>query len=292
VTTARTRGVDGRRTSSNDSGRAGRDVERPQGTRPESRTILETRVDATSYGDATLRIIEWARARESRYVCVSAVNNVMHAHDDARFRDVMNGADLSTPDGMPLVWGLRWLGIPDANRVYGPDLTRAVLTAAESAGLRVGFYGGSAQVLDALVVEVHRRWPALTVAFAASPPYRSLTLDEDETVWTSINSSGTRIVFVGLGCPKQETWMAEHRGRVEAVMVGVGAAFDFLAGSKRQAPPRLQRAGLEWLFRLVTEPKRLLGRYVRQNPRFAMLFVRQIVRTRIGGRSTSGRESG
>jgi N-acetylglucosaminyldiphosphoundecaprenol N-acetyl-beta-D-mannosaminyltransferase len=252
--------------------------------RPPSRSILGMRVDATSYDDASRRIVDWARASESRYVCIAAVNNVMRAYDDDAFRDVMNRADLVTPDGMPLVWGLRWHGVEDATRVYGPDLTPAVLTAAGSEGVPVGFYGGAPDVLERLVDTVRDRWPELNVAFAQSPPFRDLTTDEDADIVRVINASGTRILFVGLGCPKQEVWMAQHRGLVDAVMVGVGAAFDFLTGAKKQAPPRLQRAGLEWLFRLVTEPRRLLGRYMRQNPRFAVLFARQIVRSRITNR--------
>jgi N-acetylglucosaminyldiphosphoundecaprenol N-acetyl-beta-D-mannosaminyltransferase len=258
---------------------------------PPSRLILGMRVDATSYRDATDRIVDWALRSERRYVCVAAVNNVMRAHDDVGFRDVMNGADLVTPDGMPLVWGLRWLGVPDATRVYGPDLTPAVLTAAESARVPVGFYGGAPDVLDRLMIVLRHRWPALQVTFAQSPPFREMTAEEDRSTVHAINGSGTRILFVGLGCPKQETWMASHHGRIDAVMVGVGAAFDFMAGAKRQAPSRLRSAGLEWLFRLATEPRRLLSRYLRQNPRFALLFARQLVRSRVYRNVSSRKES-
>jgi N-acetylglucosaminyldiphosphoundecaprenol N-acetyl-beta-D-mannosaminyltransferase len=251
-----------------------------------SRAILGMRVDLTSYDDATRRILGWAAAGEPRYVCVAAVNNVMRAHDDPAFRAVMNGADLVTPDGMPLVWGLRRLGLRSATRVYGPDLTPQVLSAAEAAAIPVGFFGGAPDVLDGLLVEVGRRWPALEVAYAWSPPFTAPTPAEDREIVEAINGSGARILFVGLGCPKQETWMAAHRASVRSVTVGVGAAFDFLAGEKRQAPRRIQRLGLEWLFRLVTEPRRLAGRYLRQNPRFALLFAAQLLRG--GDASASG----
>jgi N-acetylglucosaminyldiphosphoundecaprenol N-acetyl-beta-D-mannosaminyltransferase len=241
-----------------------------------SRSILGMRVDATSYADASRRIMRWAAIGESRYVCVAAVNNVMHAYDDPAFGDVMNDADLVTPDGMPLVWGLRRLGIPSATRVYGPDLMPRLLTEAQARGIPVGFLGGSARVLDALLAAVGSRWPDLSVEYAWSPPFTALDAEEDVAVVDAINDSGARILFVGLGCPKQETWMAAHRDAVRAVMVGVGAAFDFLAGEKRQAPASLRRLGLEWLFRLVTEPRRLARRYVRQNPRFALLFAAQL----------------
>jgi N-acetylglucosaminyldiphosphoundecaprenol N-acetyl-beta-D-mannosaminyltransferase len=237
------------------------------------------RVDATSYEDATRQIITWARSSESRYVCVATVNNVMEAHDDADFMHVMDQADLVTPDGMPLVWGLRWLGVEGATRVYGPDLTPSILDAAEREGLAVGFYGGAPNVLEALVAMASRRWPNLKITYTYSPPYRDLTAEEDVQIKQAIDASGVKILFVGLGCPRQETWMAIHRDHLRAVMVGVGAAFDFLAGTKGQAPRILQRAGLEWLYRLATEPKRLWKRYLLQNPRFALLFGAQVLRT-------------
>ena len=257
---------------------------------PSSRYILGMRVDATSYQDATEQIIGWAHRSESRYVCVAAVNNVMQAYDDEGFREAMNRADLVTPDGMPLVWGLRWLGVRRATRVYGPELTPALLGAAANRGIPVGFYGGAPDVLDTFVLETRRRWPDLNVVYAYSPPYRKLTTQEDAAIAGAIDASGARIVLVALGCPKQELWMASHEGRFGAVLVGVGAAFDFLAGAKRQAPRVLQNAGLEWLFRLATEPKRLLKRYLRQNPRFAVLFAGQLVRASIHRSRASGRQ--
>ena len=250
------------------------------GTEARSRRILGMRVDATTYDAAAAQIVSWARSSEPRYVCVATVNNVMEAHDDPRFHVVMDRADLVTPDGMPLVWGLRWLGVQDATRVYGPDLTPVVLDIAERDGVPVGFYGGAPDVLAALRDELGHRWPSLDVAYAFSPPYRELTAAEDLAVVRDIERSGARILFVGLGCPKQERWMADHVRHLRVVMVGVGAAFDFLAGSKRQAPRALQDAGLEWAFRLVTEPRRLAGRYLRHNPRFVALFAAQLLNAR------------
>jgi N-acetylglucosaminyldiphosphoundecaprenol N-acetyl-beta-D-mannosaminyltransferase len=195
---------------------------------------------------------------------------------------LMNDADLVTPDGMPLVWALRWLGVEGASRVYGPDLTASILDEASKEGLSVGFYGGTSRALELLEAEVRRRWPDLVVAYAYSPPFGELPSEEDGRIVRAIDASGVQVLFVGLGCPRQETWMAAHRSDVRAVMVGVGAAFDFLSGVKRQAPRVLQRAGLEWLFRLATEPKRLARRYLGQNPRFVLLFGAQLVRARIG----------
>jgi len=237
------------------------------------------RVDATSYGDAADRIVEWACRRESRYVCVASVNNVMHSHNAETFRHLMNTADLVTPDGMPLVWGLRVLGLRAASRVRGTNLMEALCDRASDEGLSVGFYGGTPEALDELLEATHRRWPHLRVGFAWSPPFRPLSEEEDKSVISKLASSDVAVVFVGLSTPKQDDWMACHRGRVPAVMVGVGAAFDFLSGRKKQAPLWMQRAGIEWLFRLLSEPRRLWRRYLSQNPRFVLLFGMQLLTT-------------
>jgi N-acetylglucosaminyldiphosphoundecaprenol N-acetyl-beta-D-mannosaminyltransferase len=249
-----------------------------------SHHILGMRVDATNYDDATCRIVGWARGRESRYVCVASVNNVMQSYDAPAFRRQMNDADLVTPDGMPLVWGLRSLGVPGVSRVRGTNLVTALCNRLCEEGVSVGLYGGTPRVLDDLVAALKARWPSLHVAYAWSPPFRALTDAEDEMVVATLATSPVRVLLVGLSTPTQDEWMASHRGRIPAVMVGVGAAFDFLSGRKRQAPGFMQRAGMEWLFRLVTEPRRLWRRYLFQNPRFLVLFGLQLARARLGQR--------
>ncbi len=244
---------------------------------PHSRHILGLRVDATDYPGATAQILDWARAGESRGVCFATAHMVIEAHDDAALCAAVNRCDLITPDGMPLVWGLRRLGVPDATRVYGPDLSVWALEGAAREGIPVGFYGASPEVLERLVLAAERRFPALRVVFAESPPFRALTPEEDAGAVERIDRSGARILFVGLGCPRQEQWVSAHLGRVRAVMLAVGAAFDFLAGSKPQAPRWMQRAGLEWLFRLASEPRRLWRRYLVGGPRFVALFARQLL---------------
>jgi N-acetylglucosaminyldiphosphoundecaprenol N-acetyl-beta-D-mannosaminyltransferase len=189
----------------------------------------------------------------------------------------LNGAGTIFPDGMPLVWALRLLGERRAQRVCGPDATAALLAAAEKAGISAGFYGGSPAALDALIGVVRLRHPNLNVAYAESPPFRTLTPEEDSAIVERIASSGVQLLFVGLGCPKQEHWIVEHLGRVHALMCAVGAAFDFIAGSKRRAPRWMQRCGLEWVFRLATEPRRLAKRYLKHNPRFVLKFLRQLL---------------
>jgi N-acetylglucosaminyldiphosphoundecaprenol N-acetyl-beta-D-mannosaminyltransferase len=205
---------------------------------------------------------------------------VMEAFDDPDFQSIVNQADRVTPDGVPLVWALRWLGVPGAQRVYGPTLLPHVCSLAAQRGLSVGFYGGSPEVVDEMVRRLTERNPQLDVAFRHAPPFRPLTPEEDERVIEEIRASGTQILFVGLGCPKQERWIARHSPSLPCVMVGVGAAFDFLAGAKRQAAPWIQRAGLEWLFRLATEPRRLWHRYLYHNPRFLFLLGREFIAAR------------
>jgi N-acetylglucosaminyldiphosphoundecaprenol N-acetyl-beta-D-mannosaminyltransferase len=251
----------------------------------QSRHILGMRVDATSYADAADRVLTWAKAGESRSVCVAAVSTVMAARDDRGFRSWVDSADLVTPDGMPLVWGLRWLGVPKATRVYGPELMPVILSRAASEDVPVAFVGGTRDVLDRLSKRAGIDFPGLRVVHRSSPFDDGTPSELDGKIADEIRESGARIVFVGLGCPKQERWMARQRANVQAVMLGVGAAFDFLAGVKPQAPPLVRRIGLEWLFRLATEPRRLSGRYLRQNPRFAMLFARQLFAERVGRRS-------
>ena len=249
-----------------------------------SREVLGMRVDALEgYDDAVDTIVAWASKCSARTVGVATVNNVMESYDDDTFRRVMNGCDLVTPDGMPLVWALSLLGVAGATRVCGPQLTPLLLARAEERGIAVGFYGGDEETLDALRRVAAQRWPSLRVAYAHSPPFRSLTAEEDAEIVGGIMGAGVQLLFVGLGCPKQERWMAEHADRLPIVTIGVGAAFDFLAGSKRQAPRVLQRIGLEWAFRLVSEPRRLWRRYLRQNPRFLALFARQLLRERRRG---------
>jgi N-acetylglucosaminyldiphosphoundecaprenol N-acetyl-beta-D-mannosaminyltransferase len=234
------------------------------------------RVDRTNYEDAASRIVAWGKQRESRYVCVASVNNVMESRASEAFQQIMNLADLVTSDGMPLVWSLKLLGLRDATRVYGPDLTPILCERAAEAGVPVGFYGGTPDVLESFIANLKARFPKLQVVYRFAPPFRAPTEEEDRQVDQEIIDSGAGIVFVGLGTPKQELWMAARRGKVPAVMVGVGAAFDFLAGVKKQAPSIMQRMGLEWLFRLCSEPRRLWKRYLYRNPRFVFLLVKQL----------------
>lgn len=248
---------------------------------PAQRTILGTTVHATSYVEATQLMLAWAREGRSSYVCATSVHGVIEAQNNPAFRRILNEADLITPDGMPLVWGLRQLGLSEAGRVYGPTLTLHLCEAAAQAGVPIGLYGGTPESLKAFVSFLEGRFPGIRIACQIAPPFRPLTAAEDASYTQEIVSSGARIVFVGIGCPKQETWMAAHKGRIPAVMVGVGAAFDFHAGRVRQAPRWMQDHGLEWFFRLSVEPKRLWKRYGRIVPRFMVGFGAQLLADRL-----------
>ena len=254
----------------------------------QQRYVLGQRLDATDYADATARVVDWARRGESRYVCLSNVHMVMQGWDDPNFRQIINAADLITTDGVPLVWCLRALGLPSAVRVYGPDLTLHVCATAAQQQLAIGLYGGTAQSLKEFAALLQSRFPAIEIACSIAPPFRPLTAAEDVAYTKQLAESGARILFVGIGCPKQEIWMSEHRGRLNMPMLGVGAAFDFHAGRIKQAPAWLQAIGLEWLFRLLMEPRRLWRRYAWHNPRFVLFFIGQLLRGRRRRRTSQG----
>jgi N-acetylglucosaminyldiphosphoundecaprenol N-acetyl-beta-D-mannosaminyltransferase len=218
----------------------------------------------------------WARAGRREYVCVTGVHGVVESRRDPRVRAFHNGAGLVTPDGMPLVWLLRLAGHRDAARVYGPELMLSLLARSVSHGFTHFFYGATEATLAELQRKLTTRYPGLRVVGALSPPFRPLTPAEDGEIVTTINRASPDFVWVGLSTPKQEIWMAEHRGQLDArVLIGVGAAFDFHAGRVPQAPGWMQSRGLEWLFRVYQEPRRLWRRYLFGNTRFILEIVAQ-----------------
>jgi len=242
-----------------------------------TRPVLGVNVVVSNYDAAIEQSIVWAREGQSRALFFAAVHMIMETVDDPAFLSQLNSSGAVFPDGVPLVWALHALGERGATRVCGPDFTALMLAAAERASVPVGFYGASQATLDALAAAVRLRHPKLDIAYLESPPFRPLTPEEDLAVVDRIASSRARLLFVGLGCPKQERWIVEHLGRVPAVMFAVGAAFDFIAGNKRRAPRWVQHRGLEWAFRFATEPRRLAMRYLKHNPRFVLRFLRQLL---------------
>jgi N-acetylglucosaminyldiphosphoundecaprenol N-acetyl-beta-D-mannosaminyltransferase len=247
--------------------------------------VLGVNVSAVSM-DQTLDVLDrWITEDARTYVCVTGVHGVMESRRDERLRQIHNNAGLVTPDGMPLVWWSKAAGCRNVTRVYGPDLLLSCCRRSLTTGYRHFFYGGIEGVADLLAKRLSQRFPGLVVAGTYTPPFRPLTPEEDEEVIDRINAAAPEIVWVGLSTPKQEYWMAEHVGRINApVMIGVGAAFDFHAGLKRQAPVWMQHSGLEWLFRLGSEPRRLGKRYLVNNPAFISLALQEIWRARFGNR--------
>jgi|SRR5215472_439239 len=236
--------------------------------------ILGVRVSAINM-EQTLTIIDgWIERRESHYICVTDVHSIMQSYDDPYMRHIHNTAGLVTPDGMPMVWISRLKGHDHVRRVYGPDLMLALCQHSVSRGYRHFFYGAAQGVPELLARRLEERFPGLQTVGCYSPPFRPLTLREDEQILSTINSADPDIVWVGLGCPKQQRWMYEHIGRLRApVLVGVGAAFDFLSGLKKQAPRWMQGCGLEIVFRVLTEPRRLWYRFLSNHPRFVALVL-------------------
>ena len=240
--------------------------------------ILGVGVSSLDIPAAVSAIEQWISRRERQYVCITSVHGIIESQYDESLRRIHNNAGMVTADGMPLVWVSRLMGFHRTNRVYGPDLMLAVCERAQQRGFSHFFYGGGPGVPQRLIERLSRLYPALRVAGSYSPPFRPLTSEEDRLVVEQINSSGADIVWVGLSTPKQERWMAAHVEKLNApVLVGVGAAFDFNAGLKRQAPQWMRKSGLEWTFRLATEPRRLWYRYLKSNPAFLFLIGMQLL---------------
>lgn len=257
----------------------------PSAIDPRRVDVLGVGVSAVDMETALATIDRWIATRESQYVCVTGVHGVMESQRDEELRRIHNRAGMVTPDGMPLVWLSRLAGQGHVRRVYGPDLMLACCQRSPRVGHRHFFYGGAEGVPQRLIDRLQARFPGLAVAGGYSPPFGALSPEEDEAIVRRINGANADIVWVGLSTPKQEHWMSEHRERLSApVLIGVGAAFDFNAGLKRQAPRWMQQSGTEWLFRLLTEPRRLWRRYLINNPVFVWkVLVRFLTRGATAG---------
>ncbi len=245
--------------------------------RPPVVNVAGVHVSAVSLHEAVALVERWIERRERAYVCVCTAHGVAEARRDPTYRAVLNGASLVTPDGMPMVWLARRAGYRQVTRVYGPDLLLEVCRWSVERGWRHYFYGGAPGVADRLAGRLRHRFPGLQVAGVESPPFRPLTAQEEDAMVARLNAARPDIVWVGLGAPRQDLWMACYRDRLDApVLVGVGAAFDFLAGVKPQAPRWMRERGLEWLFRLACEPRRLWRRYLLLGPVFLWhVFLQQ-----------------
>lgn len=239
--------------------------------------ILGVAVHAINWEDTLQTIYSWAKNRETRYVCLTNAHSSVTGSRDAAFGRVLAAADLALPDGAPIAWTLRRLGFRGQERINGPDLMWRYCELIACTGQSLYLLGGTEETLTKLRDRLINAFPELRIAGVWSPPFRALTPEEDAEAVARINESGAGVVFVSLGCPKQELWMAAHRGRVQAVMIGVGAAFSFHAGTIRRAPLWVQRAGLEWIFRLMAEPRRLWKRYLFTNTLFVLGTCKQLL---------------
>jgi N-acetylglucosaminyldiphosphoundecaprenol N-acetyl-beta-D-mannosaminyltransferase len=246
--------------------------------------VLVSQVD---YAHATAAVVEAAINRRSLVAAATSVHGLAVAARNAAFKKALNTCEIVTPDGQPVRWALNALhGADLSDRVYGPTLMLELCRQAAAANLRVFLYGSTPEILRRLELRLREREPMLQLAGSYSPPFRPLSASEDERITARIRESGANIIFVGLGCPRQEFWAVEHRGAFQAPLVCVGAAFDFHAGALRQAPPWMQARGLEWLFRLLMEPRRLWRRYLYAIPLFTVLVAQQVLVTRVLRRAT------
>lgn len=232
--------------------------------------VLTAPIDVIDWRQAVNNLVHWGSLRRSAVVCICNVHMTVTAGKDKELAKVLDTADMVTADGAPVAWALRRMGATEQERVNGPDLMWRYLAEAERLEQVVFFYGGMEDTLIALRASILAAFPNLKIGGMVSPPFRALSVEEDQAHVDQINAAGTAVLFVGLGCPKQEKWMHAHRGRINAVMVGVGAAFDYHAGTIKRAPLWMQRCGLEWFHRLCSEPRRLWKRYLVTNTLFIL----------------------
>lgn len=242
--------------------------------------LISININTGPYKHFVREVVEMSE-KESSYTCIANVHMLVEAYSNASFASIVNNADMITPDGMPLTWGLKLLHGVNQDRVAGMDLLPDILKVAEERGIPVYFYGGTETMLASIRENLPGKFPALKIAGTVSPPFRELSLTEIEMTAEAINQSGARIVLVILGCPKQERWMATMKNKIKATMIGVGGALPVLLGMQKRAPRWMQRYGLEWLFRLYQEPKRLFRRYAVTNSIFLYLLCREFIRIKI-----------
>ena len=241
--------------------------------------ILNVKVSVINLLEASQRIGDWIQQKRKAYVCVVPVSTVMECQDNENYRNVVNAADMATPDGMPVVWYARFYGFKNVSRTYGPDLMLRLCAIGQSSGWKHYFYGATPEVLAQLEFKLKEKFPTIKILGRCAPPFRKEAEMEREEFLEEVNRLQPDILWVGLGSPKQDFWMYKHRDKLDVpVMIGVGAAFDFLSGRKHQAPKWLQKMGLEWLFRLASEPQRLWKRYLIGNTRFVYYLIMNSIR--------------
>lgn len=245
--------------------------------------ILDMKVNPVQYADILNQMDFWIRHQEmGRYIIVANAHSVMEFRTNPFFKNAVDQADLVIPDGMPLVVVGRWRGFHLKQRADGPGLMEEAMRISGEKGWRHFFYGGTPETLKIFLQRLRKQWPKVQVAGSLAPPFRPLTDEEDKNTAEQINNSNTDILWVGLGCPKQEIWISDHHNQLKVpVILGVGQAFDLLAGVKQRAPAWMSNLGFEWLYRLVKEPRRLWKRYLINNPRFIYMVLREEIGLRL-----------
>ncbi len=242
-------------------------------------SMLNTEVSVTNLDSASLYIEDCINQRCQTYVCVAPVSTIVDAHENDEYRKIINHSGMTTPDGMPVVWLGRMKGERAIERTYGPDLMLKCCDLSQQKGYRHFFYGGTTQSNELMIANLGKKFPQLNIVGKITPPIRNIGEKEDQVVLEEINKANPDILWVGLGSPKQDYWMHNHRDKLKVpVMVGVGAAFDFLAGVKKQAPVWMRKMGLEWFFRLCCEPRRLWKRYIIGNTKFVYWVVKDFLK--------------
>lgn len=244
---------------------------------PPIQSVIGFPVTALPFNAQVDLILKWANHRLSRVVCVANVHMLMEAHSNRDFASVLETADLVTPDGMPLVWLMNLMGVSNQDRVAGMDILIALCDRASTENIGVFFLGSQSEILDRMSTRLEQDFPGLKRVGMEPLPFRPMTPAEDEAIIRKINKSGAGVVFVSLGCPKQELWMHQHRGKIQAVMVGLGGAFPVYAGVHKWAPGWVRRWGFEWCYRLIQEPRRLWKRYYNTIPPFIFLATKQLL---------------
>jgi N-acetylglucosaminyldiphosphoundecaprenol N-acetyl-beta-D-mannosaminyltransferase len=242
-----------------------------------TKNVLNSPVTALRFDEQMFLMLKWARARESRIVCLANVHMMMEAHHQEKFASVLKSADIVAPDGMPLVWMLRQMGMRGQDRVAGLDVFVRLCQLCSLSGVSVYFVGSTDEILGQMREKLAQDFPDLQIAGMESLPFRPMTQSEDESLVERINASGAGIVWVCLGCPKQEFWMLDHLNKINAVMLGVGAVFSVYAGFHKRAPRLVRESGFEWFYRLIQEPRRLWHRYSQTIPPFLLLASQQLL---------------
>jgi N-acetylglucosaminyldiphosphoundecaprenol N-acetyl-beta-D-mannosaminyltransferase len=240
--------------------------------------VISLMVDTISRADSLQRVMEWGLNHKPSYVCFANVHMVIEAYKELEFRKQVNGAALVLPDGKPIVKAFKWLHGKNLERIAGMDYLPEILDKANKNLVSIFIYGSSNEVQEAMISRISRDYPAVRIAGRIAPPFRKLSAEEIQIHIREINSSNAHIVFISLGCPKQEKWMAENSRNIPALLLGLGGAFDVFAGMRKRAPLWMQRNSLEWLYRLYQEPVRMFKRYLYTNTFFILLLIKKLVR--------------